>query len=183
MSVVDRFLGMNRKELRAALASGAPISPEAIEGNEYRGISLGLPRWMENMSWKIFRKTFHRRESGELVGWNVRMKQVDERDLLAPSTPLRKRAAPWTFGHYRVVPAQGRKIPGPFDQGLLIDYGVPGGGTFRVMRDPLVAIEAGSAEVLLGWSFVELGIVRFGTPSFFLLVREGPISFVPEAAR
>ena len=181
MSVIERFSFLSRGNLRAALAAGHPIDPDALAGFEYKGISLGLPPWVESLSWKVFRKTFHRdAQTGGVRGWNVRMAQPKGADLLAEVAPLQKGGKPWTFGHYRVVPAKGQRLPGPFGQGLLIDYGLPGGGVFRLMRDPLVALEKGSTEVLLGWSYVELGFARVGTPSYFLLVREGPVSFVPE---
>ena len=177
--MIERYLSMRGKELRATMVSGHPIDPNTLAGFEYRGISLGLPAFIEKLSWKIFRKTFHRASDGELVGWNVRMKQVEGEDLLAPSVPLEKKGIPRAFGHYRVTPAKGRKLPGPYEQGLLIDYGVRGGGSFKLMRDPLIAINKDDPTVLMGLSYLELGWFRFHTPSFFLLVREGPIGYLP----
>ena len=60
-----------------------------------------------------------------------------------------------------------------YDFFLLIDYGKSG------TRDPLVAVKEGSSELLLGWTYLDLGVTRIGTPSFFVLEREGPLSFVP----
>jgi hypothetical protein len=180
MNRVAPFLRMRQRDLRDALVGGRSIDPKRIEGHEYRGVSLGLPAWMEKLSWKIFRKTFHRDPTtGELRGWNVRMRQVEGGDLLAASTPLEKHGLPRAFGFYRVVPCEGRALPVRVPQGLLIDYGARGGGSFRTMRDPLVAIDGDACDVLLGWSYMDLGFARIGTPSYFLLVREGPISYVP----
>ncbi len=89
---------------------------------------------------------------------------------------------PRTFGHYEVVSCAGRRAPIAPEHALLIDYGRGGNGFFeplRAMRDPLVALEPGSVERLLGWSYVELGPLRVRTPSYFLLEREGPIAYVP----
>ncbi len=176
--LVERFLPMKGRALRAALAAGHPIEPAALDDTEYAGISLGLPAWMERLSWKTFRKTFRRDpDTGALRGWNVRMEQ---HGIGGPAVPKQKRGEPWTFGHYLVREAKGVRMPGPYDQALLIDYDVPRNAFFgRRVRDPLVAVEPGRVDALLGWSYVDLGVFRVGTPSFFLLLREGPLSFVP----
>ena len=64
----------------------------------------------------------------------------------------------------------------------MIDYGLgdnPRLDPIRRGRDPLVALEKGSVERLLGWTYLDLGVGRVGTPSYFLLEREGPLSYVP----
>src|SRR5271165_2188857 len=92
---------MRRKDLAAALREGHAIDPSALDDSEYRGISLGLPAWMERLSWKTFQKTFHRDpRTGQLRGWNVR---VEQRGLDACSVPRLRKGAAWSFGHYRVV--------------------------------------------------------------------------------
>ena len=44
-----------------------------------------------------------------------------------------------------------------------------------------MAVHEGSAELLLGWTYLELGALRVGTPSYFTLEAVGPIekSFEP----
>jgi len=173
------FLPLRQRELKAMLAGGYAIDPDAIAGHGYRGISLGLPDVAVWLSWRTFQKTFHRLPDGRLVGWNVR---VEQRGLTAATVAKERKRAPWTFGYYEVVPMAGRRAPIGPDHGLLIDYGRGGNGIFepfRPMRDPLVALEKGSAERLLGWSYVELGPLRIPTPSYFLLEREGPITHIP----
>jgi len=146
----DDLLAMRRPQLAAALRGGHPIDPAALDDTAYRGISLGLPRWAERLSWKTFQKTFHRDPgSGALRGWNVR---VEQRGLDAASVALVRRGEPFTFGPY-------------------------------VVRDPIVALNEGSVELLLGWSYVDLGLLRVPTPSFFLLEREGPLAHVVAAPR
>jgi hypothetical protein len=48
------------------------------------------------------------------------------------------------------------------------------------MRDPLVALRPGDASALLGFTYVALGPLRIETPSFFLLEREGPLSYLAD---
>ena len=45
-----------------------------------------------------------------------------------------------------------------------------------LMRDPIVAVNPGSADLLLGWSYLDLGRVQVGTPSFFSLERDVPLT-------
>lgn len=171
----DEFLTMTGRRLAEAMRRGNPIEARALDDTAYRGISLGLPRWAERLSWKTFQKTFHRDpDTGVLTGWNVR---VEQQGLDAPSTALVRRGAPFTFGHY-VVGDLPPKTPRGIRCGLLIDY-TPAGGLASRVRDPLVAVNEGSVDLLLGWSYLDLGLVRVPTPSYFLLEREGPLLYVP----
>lgn len=167
------ILAMPRAALMRLLRQGHPIDPAGLDDTEYRGVSLGLPALVERLTWKTFQKTFHRDPAtGRLRGWNVRLEQ---RGLDASSVPLRKGGEPVTFGHYRVVPLDPARAPRGLGAGLLIDYGLGGNARLdpvALMRDPLVAVHAGSVELLLGWSWIELGPLQLGTPSFFTLERE-----------
>lgn len=173
---------MSIDELVGQLERGHPIDASALRDTEYRGTSLGLPRWMERLSWKKFRKTFHHDPTtGELRGWNVRLVQ---NGLDAPDEPLQRRGKPHTFGHYEVVPCAGYAMPTYrgrtvwAHRGLMIDYAL--GDTppslMRHVRDPLVAVRPGDPSLLLGWSYADLGVVRVGTPSFFTLELAGPLT-------
>ena len=42
--------------------------------------------------------------------------------------------------------------------------------------DPIVALRRDDATLLLGWSYLDLGFSRLGTPVFFSLERHGPLS-------
>jgi hypothetical protein len=155
--------------LHRALKRGHPIDERALDDVEYQGITVGVPRFVEKLTWKTFTKTFHRDpKTGELRGWNVRMEQTG---VDGPAVPKMKGGVPFTWGHYRVYP-EGR--------GLMIDYGVPGNPFFvSRMRDPLVAIEKDDPSVLLGVSYFDLGLFRLLTPTYFVLVRRGPIAHYP----
>lgn len=153
--MIERFLDAPRAALRAALDGGHPIAPHALDDTRYRGISLGLPAWIDRLAWKTFEKTFHR-DGDALRGWNVRLEQTG---VDGPVVPLLKRGVPHTFGHYDVV--QG-------DRWVELRYGA--------MVDPLVALAPGQTDWLLGRSDL-LGVP---TPSYFLLQRIGPLEHVPE---
>jgi len=162
------LLAASRDELRALLASGHPIDPARLDDTTYRGISLGLPAWVERLTWKQFAKAFHRDpHTGALRGWNVR---IEQDGLDRPWRARVRDGQPWTFGHFAVV-AEGDR--------LMLDYGA-GGNRRRellgALRDPLVALHAGSVELLLGRSDLAVGPARVATPSYFLLEREGPLA-------
>ncbi len=183
---VNDLLELPRATLRRLLAQGHAIEPQALDNWEYRGTALGLPRFVERLSWKTFQKVFLRdRQHNVLRGWNVR---VAQRGIGASSQPLQRRGQPITFGHYQVVPGRPDESPWPYRAGLLIDYGRGHNRSFDPMglvRDPLVALHADSADLLLGWSYVDLGFLRLPTPSFFALERERPLDYSvpPPAAR
>ena len=166
----DDLLSLSRRDLHALLANGHAIDDGALDDREYRGTSLGLPHFIESLTWKTFKKVFHRDPStGRLRGWNVRMQQ----NGLHGYEPMTKGGAPFTFGHYEVVDATG--VPAGCDRGLLIDYGRGNNhrlDPIRRLRDPIVALNAGSPEVLLGWSYLDLGFSHLPTPSFFCLERD-----------
>lgn len=176
MTTRDDVLAMKRRELAATLRSGHSVDPHALDDSAYRGISLGLPAWMERLSWKTFQKVFHRDPAtGVLRGWNVR---VEQRGLDAPSQAKERSGAPWTFGHYTAT-ALPPRMPRGIARGLLIDYS-PERGLMGRLRDPIVALDEGKVELLLGWSYLDLGIA-IPTPSYFVLEREGPLEHVVAA--
>ncbi len=167
----DELLALDAAGLAAALAAGHAIDQAALADSQYRGISLGLPRAIEALTWKTFRKTFHRDpHDGRLRGWNVRLAQTG---IDGPSVPLK------SFGHYGVG-ALG-PTPRPCGPGLLLDYSAGTRGPMGRLRDPIVAVNRGSVELLLGWSYLALGPVLLATPSYFLLAREGRLDEIVPA--
>ena len=184
MSLVQVIREESRAQLRARIVAGHPVDPAAIEGWAYRGTALGLPRFVERLTWKTFQKTFWRDPaSGRLLGWNVRLEQDG---LDAPSRPKTKRGEPVTTWHYEVVAPAGVPAPRGFDRGLIIDYGRgrnPWFDTIRATKDPLVAVEAGNADLLLGVSYLALGGLCIETPTYFVLEREHRVEHVPPSLR
>ena len=180
MITIEDFLPLKPKQLAERMATGHPVDPAALENYEYKGISLGLPAFIDKLAWKTFKKTFYRDpQTGVLRGWNIRIQQTG---LHGKYLPKQLDGKPACWGHYQVVTTKGRPIPRPVPQTALIDYSLGGNGRFEFtvnpMRDPLVALEKDSAEVLLGWSYYDLGWFRFSTPSYFLLLRDCPVEYV-----
>jgi hypothetical protein len=177
MITKEDLLGMSRRDLKDTLANGHSIEAEELSNREYHGISLGLPRWAEKLSWKKFKKVFRREQSGSLRGWNA---AVVDNGLDEDWIDTKRGNVPITYWHYVVVPAQGHLLPGPYDMGLLIHYGWGGNSllsTMRPIRDPLLAVNEGSNELLLGYSYLDFGFARFDTPTFFCLIRGGPLNY------
>jgi len=176
------FLELSRAQLAAALQAGHPIASEALANRVYRGVSLGLPAFVDRLAWKTFAKVFLRdRQRQVLRGWNLRLEQTG---LEGPLVPRRRKGVDFHFGHFRVEPAAGYTMPRPLPQALVLDYGRGGNPRFdptNAIRDPIVAVHEGSAELLLGWTYLDLGALRVGTPSYFTLEAVGPIekSFDP----
>ncbi len=175
------IVGLSNAELAGLLASGQPIAAEDLAGASYRGTSLGLPKVIERATWTTFRKAFHREADGTVRGWNVRVDQAP------PHAALVRDGQPWTFGHFEVVPLRAGESPLPVGEGgALLDYGR--GGNPRLdptsaVRDPIVALDRGSADLLLGWTYVRALGRSLKTPSFFLLEREGPLEHVATRPR
>ena len=171
------LLHASRAELRTLLRAGHALEAEQLAGWTYRGTSLGLPGWVDRLAWKTFAKAFVSEASG-VRGWNVRVEQG--RSELIPQL---RGGVPHTFGHFRVVAAAADELPAG---ALLLDYAQGGNARFDPLgcvRDPLVALSPGDPTRLLGWSYLSLGGLRLGTPSYFLLERAAPVEHVPEPSR
>ncbi len=180
----EALLAANRGELAARFQAGHPVAPEALAGAEYHGTSLGLPRWLERLTWKTFMKAFVH-DRGGVRGWNIRVAgrglppagsaAEGQRGVIeqhSPWSPRMRRGIPVTFGHF-VAHLEGGTT--------MLDYGAGShrrGDPTAALRDPLVALDPGSAERLLGVSLIELGRARVPTPAFFLLERGGPLRHV-----
>jgi hypothetical protein len=174
---VDKLLKADRADLRTLMDTGYSVDAAALENYTYYGISLGLPRWVERLSWQKFMKTFYRDpETHKLRGWNVRT--MDD-GMDSPWVAKEKNGHPIVFGHYDVLTSQEAPLPGGLAQGLLIDYsrgGQGGNGVLNALRDPLVCLKAGCHKQLLGRSYVAIGGRYIPTPSFFLLIRGTPLN-------
>lgn len=170
------LLSADRSQLGAAMRGGHAIDPTSLDNSAYRGVSLGLPRWVEALSWKTFMKCFSREEeSGRLCGWNVRLEQDG---ISAPCRPKTRRGGQaHRFGYFGVVKPSDYGVADHFCAGLLIHYGLGGNHALDPisrLRDPIVALRPGDTSLLLGWSYLDLGFAC-PTPSYFTLERVGDL--------
>lgn len=175
MTTRDQILHASNADLARALAAGRAFDPAVIAGWTYHGTSLGLPAWIERLTWKTFAKAFVRDPDNHVRGWNVRCQQATP-PTWAPRT--RSNGIPVTFGHFAVV-------TDATSGSVLLDYGR--GGNRRVdpvgaVRDPLVALDD-NADLLLGRSLVAIAGRTLSTPSFFLLERGSPVAHVAHPPR
>lgn len=174
------LLGMSQRQLHAIVEQAHPLPLEAMENTRYRGVDLSLPKLLNRLMWKTFRKTFYRdTEAGVLRGWNVRMQQLG---VDGPQVPMvdRKRR-PLTFGHYHVCSAQGKRFARGWRGAHYLDYGVAGNPPWdpaRLGYTPLVAVNAGSHHLLLGWEIFKVGPARLPIPDYWALELEGPLDEV-----
>jgi hypothetical protein len=179
MSIARDLRSADHAELRRRIVEGHPVDPAALEGYAFRGTSLGLPAFVERLTWKTFQKTFYRHPAtGALVGWNVRLAQDG---IDAPSRPKRRRGEPVVEWPYEVTGTDGVPMPPGFDRGLVIDYGrAPNPPQQRLVKDPLVALEAGNPDALIGVSYLVIGGRCIETPTYFTLERDHRIDWIPE---
>ncbi len=171
MSSPEQFaplLKASRTELMRVFSRAQPVRPDAIADYRYRGISLGLPGWVERLTWKKFAKSFARHADGSIRGWNERIVQDG---LDAPWRTQLRGGEPWHFGWFGVVPCAG-------SDDCEIDYsvGTHGLSPLRRLRDPLRSLDEDS-HTLLGYSLVDIGLgKRLSTPSWFALYRDSKLA-------
>jgi hypothetical protein len=145
--------GRSGTELAALMRGGRAFDPAAVAGWQYRGISLGLPAWVERLSWVKFAKAFG--PAGD--GWNIR---IEQDGLDRPWRPRLRHGRPITFGRFAVRTGA---------RGVVLDYSPD--RLLRMLRDPIVALDD-RADVLLGRSLLALGPATVPTPSYFVLERD-----------
>ena len=176
---LDDLLSMRNKQRREIMFRAHPIDPSALVDTMYRGIDLSLPRIANMILWKTFRKTFHRDPAtGILRGWNVRMEQTG---YDGPGQPKTKGGRQISFGHYHFLPADGKKFPGGWKGENFLDYTCAGNPWYDVAGlgwCPLVAVNPGDCDLLLGWEVMKLGSIFFPLPDYWALRKEGPLDVV-----
>ena len=58
MTPPSALLDLSGADLARRFAQGHPLQAQDLAGFEYRGVSLGLPAFVERLSWKTFVKAF-----------------------------------------------------------------------------------------------------------------------------
>lgn len=163
---------LDSRALRGILASGHRIEPDALAGFEFHGVSLAQPTWVTKLTWLKFIKAFASDDNHRtLRGWNVR---AEQNELDAPWTPQLVNGSPRSFGHFAVIDEGSR---------LMLDYGQGARGRLdplRFARDPLVAVNRGSSDLLLGVTELALWRQRIPTQTFFSLERGQAITRIAQ---
>ena len=176
---LDDLLKMSHAERKQVMFAAHPIDVAALDKTMYRGIDLSLPKIMNMILWKTFRKTFIKDEkTGEIRGWNVRMEQTGWEGA---GVTKKKNGKQISFGHYRVRPAKDIKWPGGWKGEQYLDYGVAGNHWWDPGAPgfcPLVAVNKGSNQLLLGWEIMKFGPVFIPLRDFWALKLEGPLDIV-----
>jgi len=176
---LEDLLGMKSEALHAIVHRAAPFDPEALDNTSYTGIDLSMPGWFHKLMWKSFRKTFYRDpHTGTLRGWNVKVAQTGWDTPPAPKRDRQGRAL--TFGHYEVRDATGLAFPRGWKGAHYLDYRFAGNPLTdfpaRAGYCPLVAVNPGDSDLLLGWEIFNVGGVMIPLPDYWVLVREGPLA-------
>ncbi len=161
----------SKAELLSLLRGGRAVDPNALAGHDFRGVSLGLPGFVEALTWKTFRKSFSKNAEGGVDGLNVKLVQSG-----VDAQPEPKRTAdgsPVTFGPFAVVPLPSCGTPFGCKEGVVFDYAArhPAWHPMAPSRDVVVALDEGGT-LLLGALYLDLPLGRLRTPSFFTLERE-----------
>lgn len=179
------LLAMDRHQLHAIIERAYPLDLAALADTQYQGVDLSLPPFINKLLWKTFRKTFHRDpHTGVLRGWNYRMEQTG---IDGPRVAKQRNGKNWTFAHYEVRSAVGLRFPRHWQGPNYLDYGVVGNPFGENLGyTPLVAVNEGSMDLLLGWEVFKLGPLFIPLPDYWALRLEGPLEEVvptPAASR
>jgi choline dehydrogenase-like flavoprotein len=177
---LEDLMAMDSKALHEVLLRGFPLEPEQLAGKAYLGVDLSLPDIARKILWHTFRKTFTRDESTRDVrGWNVRMEQ---HGVNGARFPMRNRQGkPITFGHYIVRNTDGIEFPQNYRGAHYLDYGTVGNPFLDLARlgfTPLVAVNEGSQDLLLGWEVFRVAGKFVPMPLYWALRLEGPLDEV-----
>ncbi len=182
---LNDLLGLDGPQLHRIIDAGLPVDADAVANTQYLGVDLSLPSVLSRLLWKTFRKTFYQDpEAGVLRGWNVRMEQRGVEAEQVPMTDPKGGAI--TFGHYHLRSASGLKFPRDWSGGSFLDYTVAGNLWMDVARlgyTPLVAVNRGCSDLLLGWEVFRLGPGFLPLPLYWALQLDGPLEEVVPVPR
>lgn len=181
---LDEMTRMTTAQVVEVFRKGYPIKTEELHNTQYLGIDLTGPALFHKFFWKTFRKTFYRDPStGILRGWNVKLEQTGwNGPTVAKKSSKGEELA---FGHYHVCSAVGKKFPHHWQGADYLDYGIDGNAFFDVARlgyCPLVAVNEGSTELLLGWEVFKIGGLFVPLTDYWLLKRDGPLQVIQHPA-
>lgn len=182
----EEMLTMSKQQVKEVFQRGFPIPIEDIGNSQYLGVDLGMPEWFHKLAWKTFRKTFYKDpDTGIIRGWNVKVEQTGYNFPLIPKK--NSKGEELSFGHYHLLPAKGKKFPEGWEGENYLDYGVAGNPPLDVAAlgyCPLVAVNEGSADLLLGWEVFKIGNLFVPLNDYWVLKKEGQLQVtVPPPVR
>lgn len=175
---LDDLPSLTADQLHAIIDVAHPFDEDAVAGNMFLGSDLSMPKLGQMVLWQTFRKTFIRdEEHGDVRGWNVRMEQRGfHGEQVAKRRPDGSQKS---FAHYRVRDARKHKWPRGWRGEQYLDYKIAGNGlNDRWTFTPLVAVNEGSSELLLGWEVFKFA-GRLIAPSMYWALRlDGPVDII-----
>ncbi len=172
LAALTDLAGRSSAELEAILKTAPPVPLDRLAGHLFHGMSLAMPAPLFALFGKFGKSFVADAATGELAGWNTRMRQNATGE---PWTPLVVRGREVHYGKYRVAP-HGPQSWAPYPGALLIDYGRGGNRSWDPLgrvRDFIVAVDGTDGNVWLGRMLLALGGRLVPTPSYFGLAR-GP---------
>ena len=178
MYTFDQVLKLSNKQLFDIMLAAHPLEPDEIADHTYTGVDLSMPAWFHRLMWKSFRKTFHRDpETGVVRGWNIKVEQVGWDT--PPPAKRNGKGHPLSFGHYELLSAAGKSFPRGWKGSHYLDYRTAGNPFYDFPANrgycPLVAINEGDMDLLLGWEVFHVGF-QLPITDFWVLRREGPLA-------
>lgn len=180
---LHELTAMPSRDLFAVLEDGHRLDEDAMADTQYLGVALGMPKLATKLLWQTFRKTFYL-DGRVLRGWNVRMEQTGIDGRAVPMTDRQGKQR--TFGHYHVRSAEGISFPRGFRGAHYLDYSVGENASLDLARfgaTPLVAVNEGSSDLLLGWEVFRLGSFFLPLPIYYALEKQGPLAQIVRAPR
>ena len=185
MITLEDLMEMSNRDLHAIVERAHPLNLTAMANTQYLGVDLSLPGVVQKLLWKTFRKTFHFDPAlGVLRGWNVKMEQTGVRGPAVPLTDHNGRQI--TFGHYRVQSAEGVRFPRGWQGPHFLNYTVAGNRFTDAGRfgfTPLVAVNEGQHDLLLGWEVMKVGGLFLPIPDYWALELQGPLTDIEPVPR
>ena len=180
---MDDLLTMSGRQLHAIMDAAHPIDLDSLVDRQFTGTDLSMPRIGQKILWQTFRKAFVADPAhGDIRGWNVR---VEQRGIHGAQVPLRKKnGEPKAFAHYRVRSAEAIRWPNGWKGSHYLDYTIAGNPLFeRLASTPIVAVNEGSSDLILGWEIFNVGGRLIDTHLYWALKPDGPVDFVANPAK
>lgn len=110
---------------------------------------------------------------------------MEQRGIHGAQVPLRtKSGEPRTFAHYRIRSADGIRWPKGWKGRHYFDYSIAGNPFAEALAaTPVVAVNEGSSDLVLGWEIFRVGGVFIAPPLYWAIQVDGPVDHVAAPAK